>query len=390
MRPARRRTVPDDSHDRGKDALGLGPETEGAGGKEPRDEAGLTYSDAGVDITAGDDAVSLIRPLAESTRLPGVMSGIGGFSGLFDLKALDFDDPLLVSSTDGVGTKLKLAFMADRHDTVGIDLVAMSVNDILVQGAKPLFFLDYLATSRLVPEKVRDIVSGVARGCREAGCALLGGETAEMPGFYAEGEYDLAGFAVGAVDRDRVVDGSRVQPGDVILGIASSGLHSNGYSLVRRIVFDRLGLKIDSPLLDSTVADVLLEPTRIYVKPVLELLGRREFSSAVHGMVHVTGGGFLENIPRAIGKSEWLQPAIFPTSWEVPEIFRFLQEVGGVDELEMFRTFNMGVGFIIIIDPAFSQKAVKLLKGRGLVSWEIGKVSERQTSDKVVFILRQS
>ncbi|MDR3152754.1 MAG: phosphoribosylformylglycinamidine cyclo-ligase [Deltaproteobacteria bacterium] len=335
-------------------------------GKEP-----LTYRDAGVDIDAGDDAVRLIRPLAESTFVPGVLAGIGGFSGMFGLRELGFSDPVLVSSTDGVGTKLKIAFMTGRHDTVGIDLVAMSVNDVLVQGARPLFFLDYVATSRLVPEVVRDIVAGVAEGCRQAGCALLGGETAEMPGFYAEGEYDLAGFAVGAAERSRIVDGSRAAAGDLIVGAASSGLHSNGYSLARKIVFERLGLRPGSPLLGSTAGEALLAPTRIYARPVLELLegdGARD----VRGMVHVTGGGFWENVPRALPPGH--RAVIDVGSFPAPEIFGFLREAGGVTVREMYRTFNMGVGFMAIVDPAAAGRAVAAFGRHGIGAWVIGRV----------------
>ncbi|MDR1315074.1 MAG: phosphoribosylformylglycinamidine cyclo-ligase [Deltaproteobacteria bacterium] len=353
----------------------------GGGGGETVAGPGLTYRDAGVDIDAGDDAVKLIKPLAESTFGPGVLAGIGGFSGLFSLGTLNFKDPVLVSSTDGVGTKLKVAFMADRHDTVGIDLVAMSVNDVLVQGARPLFFLDYLATSKIVPERVRDVVSGVAEGCRRAGCALLGGETAEMPGFYADGEYDLAGFAVGAAERGAVVDGSGTREGDVVLGAASSGLHSNGYSLARRIVFDRLGLGPGSRLLGATVADALLEPTRIYVKPVLEIL-ESVAPGEVRGMVHVTGGGFLENVPRALPAP--FAARIDASSYEIPEIFGFLMKEGGVPAKEMYRTFNMGVGFIMMLAPGAEVKAIEAFGRYGVAAWPIGRVEGRSSGGRVV------
>lgn len=343
-------------------------------------KGGLTYRGAGVDIDAGDDAVRLIKPLAESTFGPGVMAGIGGFAGLFSLGELGLKDPVLVSSTDGVGTKLKIAFMAGRHDTVGIDLVAMSVNDVLVQGARPLFFLDYLATSRLVPERVKEIVSGVVEGCHRAGCALLGGETAEMPGFYAEDEYDLAGFAVGAVERSRIVDGSGSRPGDLIVGAASSGLHSNGYSLVRKIVFERLGLSADSPLLGATAAEVLLEPTRIYARPVLEILGGGE-AGDVRGMVHVTGGGFLENVPRALPQG--LTARIDSKSFRTPEVFGFLMEAGGVTPREMYRAFNMGVGFILIMAPGAEARALEAFARHGVEAWVIGRVEEQGSDGRV-------
>jgi phosphoribosylformylglycinamidine cyclo-ligase len=337
-------------------------------------KGGLTYRDAGVDIDAGDEAVRLIRPLAESTFGPGVLAGVGGFSGLFSLGPFGLKDPVLVSSTDGVGTKLKLAFMTGRHGTVGIDLVAMSVNDVLVQGARPLFFLDYIASSRLVPGLVREIVSGVAEGCRRAGCALLGGETAEMPGFYADGEYDLAGFAVGAVERSLLVNGSGTRPGDLLVGAASSGLHSNGYSLARKIVFGKLGLGTGSPVPGGSAADVLLEPTRIYARPVLEILegcGPGE----VRGMVHVTGGGFWENIPRAL--PEGLAARVDAASFTAPGIFAFLRDEGGVPVREMYRTFNMGVGFIVTVAPGAAELAVEAFGRHGVEAWVIGRVEER-------------
>jgi phosphoribosylformylglycinamidine cyclo-ligase len=339
-----------------------------------------TYEGSGVSIDLGNEAVRLIKPLAESTFDPRVLTEIGGFSGLYGLGSMGLADPVLVSSTDGVGTKLKVAFLSGRHDTVGIDLVAMSVNDILVQGARPLFFLDYIAISRMVPGTVRDIVKGVAGGCRRAGCALLGGETAEMPGFYAEGEYDLAGFAVGVVERDRIVDGSLVSLDNKIIAVASSGLHSNGYSLARKVIFDRLGLGAGSPLLGSTVADVLLEPTRIYAKPVLAALKRHE----IHAMAHITGGGLVENLPRVLPKG--CRAAIRRGSWQVPEIFGFLQREGGIPEEEMFRVFNMGVGFVLVAAEAEVDPILTTLGEHGERACVIGQVEKMDGPERLVFV----
>ena len=304
----------------------------------------LTYRTAGVDIEAGDEAVRRIAPLARSTFRPEVLGGIGAFAGFVTLPA-GYTEPVLVSSTDGVGTKLKVAFLADRHDTVGIDLVAMSVNDLLVHGAEPLYFLDYIGTPKLEPARIEALVRGVAEGCRQAGCALIGGETAELPDLYAPGEYDLAGFAVGIVERARILDGAAVKPGDVVLGLASSGLHSNGYSLARRIVFDvmKLGLEATFPGTGRTVGEVLLEPTRIYVRAVLPV---REH---VHAMAHITGGGITGNLPRVL--PEGCRAIVRRRAWDVLPVFQALQTRGGVEDAEMFRTFNMGIGYIVIVPP---------------------------------------
>ncbi|MBI1845800.1 MAG: phosphoribosylformylglycinamidine cyclo-ligase [Candidatus Rokubacteria bacterium] len=329
----------------------------------------LSYRDAGVNIEAGDEAVRRIAPLARSTARPEVLGGIGGFAGLVRVPA-GYREPVLVSSTDGVGTKLKVAFLADRHDTVGIDLVAMGVNDLIVTGAEPLYFLDYIGMARLDPAKVEAIVGGVAAGCRLAGCALIGGETAEMPGLYAAGEYDLAGFAVGVVEQSRIVDGHAVKPGDRVLGLASSGLHSNGFSLARRIVFDALGLGVDAPMPGTgrTVAEELLIPTRIYVRSVLALLARLE----VHAMAHVTGGGLPGNLPRVL--PEGCRAVLHRTSWTVPAVFRTLAAAGGVEDAEMFRAFNMGVGFVIVVPAGAADAATTLLREAGETVYALGEV----------------
>jgi len=332
----------------------------------------ITYKSAGVDIDAGERFVELIKPAVRGTFRPEVLADLGGFGGLFNLRAGRYVDPVLVSGTDGVGTKLKVAFMADRHDTVGIDLVAMSVNDIIVTGAEPLFFLDYLATGKLHPEKQAEIVKGIAEGCRQAGCALIGGETAEMPGFYADGEYDLAGFAVGVVDRENIIDGSAIVPGDAVVGFASSGLHSNGYSLARRVFFDKLGLDMDSQLaeLGCSVADELLRPTRIYVKSVLSLT--EDFT--VKGLAHITGGGITGNLPRIlpegcmarIDKSRWLRPAVFS----------FMQSKGKIDEDEMYRDFNMGIGMVAVLEAGKAKDFVKAAGKLGEQAMIIGEIVE--------------
>jgi phosphoribosylformylglycinamidine cyclo-ligase len=327
----------------------------------------LTYRSAGVDIEAGDEAVRRIAPLARATFRPEVLGGIGAFAGFVQVPA-GYREPVLVSSTDGVGTKLKVAFMADRHDTVGIDLVAMSVNDLLVHGAEPLYFLDYVGIARLDPPRVEALVRGVAEGCRQAGCALIGGETAELPGLYAPGEYDLAGFAVGIVEKSRIIDGAGVKAGDVVLGLASSGLHSNGYSLARRIVFDVLELGLDATLPGTgrAVGDVLLEPTRIYVKAVLPV---REH---VHAMAHVTGGGITGNLPRVL--PEGCRAVIRRGTWPVPPVFATLQGAGDVAEDEMFRTFNMGIGYLLVVPPSRAAGVTAALSTAGESVHALGEI----------------
>ncbi|HYA43418.1 MAG TPA: phosphoribosylformylglycinamidine cyclo-ligase [Syntrophobacteraceae bacterium] len=306
------------------------------------------YREAGVDLDKANELVWRIRPIVRSTYRSGVITDIGGFGGLFSLNLQDVKNPVLVSSTDGVGTKLKVAFMAQKHDTVGIDLVAMCVNDILVQGAKPLFFLDYLALGRIDLGLVEQLVAGIAAGCKKAGCSLIGGETAEMPDFYKENEYDMAGFAVGLVDKSQIIDGSTIRVGHQIIGLPSSGLHSNGYSLVRRVVFDKLGLKADSfvPELGRTVAEELLEPTTIYTEPVLPLLRKHR----VHGMAHITGGGFYDNVERILPRA--CKALIRGGTWSVPRIFDFIREKGDVSAKEMNHVFNNGIGFVVVVEPS--------------------------------------
>ncbi|MHB1399894.1 MAG: phosphoribosylformylglycinamidine cyclo-ligase [Trichloromonadaceae bacterium] len=343
----------------------------------------VTYKDAGVDIDAGNRFVQMIKPLVKATTRPEVLTDIGGFGGLFSLNSDKYKKPTLVASTDGVGTKLKIAFMADKHDTVGIDLVAMCVNDIVVQGAEPLFFLDYLATGKLSPEKAVEIVKGISEGCVQAGCALIGGETAEMPGMYGDGEYDLAGFTVGVVDNDRIIDGSSITVGDKLIGLASSGLHSNGYSLARKVCFERLGLSIDSfvPELGKPLGEALLTPTRIYVKAILNLL--RDFQ--IKGMAHITGGGLLENIPRVLPRH--CRALIHKNSWEIPAIFQLLRAGGNIDEIEMHRTFNNGIGMVLIVpDREVEDIMVRLsgLKETAYIIGEITKAGEDETSIELI------
>ena len=329
----------------------------------------MTYRDSGVDIDAGAKAVELMKGHVAKTRTPGVISGIGGFGAAFMPDLTGYREPVLVSGTDGVGTKLKIAFMMDRHDTIGIDCVAMCVNDIACMGAKPLFFLDYIATGKLEPEKVADIVKGISEGCREAGCALIGGETAEMPGFYSPGEYDLAGFAVGIVDRESVIDGSSIKEGDLLVGLPSSGLHSNGYSLVRKVLFEKEGMSVQTYVEDfgCTLGEELLNPTRIYVKQVLKAVETAD----VKGIAHITGGGFFENIPRII--PDGLRADIYPDRWKVPEVFKFIQHRGGIGQQEMFRTFNMGIGLVLAADPGQAEILLESLQSDGAVV--IGRIS---------------
>lgn len=335
------------------------------------------YQQAGVNIAAGNELVSRIKKLISSTSTKGVLSDIGGFGGLFKPDMNQFSEPVLVAATDGVGTKLKLAFAFGRHDTVGIDLVAMNVNDILVQGAKPLFFLDYFATGKLDVDRAEQVVAGIAEGCRQAGCALLGGETAEMPDFYAPGEYDLAGFCVGIVEDTRIVDGSGCCVGDQLIGLASSGFHSNGYSLVRKILAQS-GLRGDDPFpgLDCSVADVLLSPTRIYVKPVLNLL--RDLP--IKGMIHITGGGFYDNIPRIIPRG--LIASIQFGSWLVPQEFLWLKQSARLSWEEMHQIFNVGVGFILVVAEDRAEEIISRLNAQGQDAWLIGSLQERGGADE--------
>ena len=330
----------------------------------------LTYKAAGVDIEAGDAFVRTIKPLVRSTFRPEVLTDIGGFSGLFALEAKKYKEPVLVSGTDGVGTKLKLAIEMDRHDTIGVDLVAMSVNDVVVTGAEPLFFLDYLATGKLRPRTSVDVIRGIVEGCRLAGCALLGGETAEMPSFYAEGVYDLAGFAVGVVEKSRVIDGRRIMAGDVLIGLASSGLHSNGFSLARKISFEVAGHKITDRIPGWTrrLGEELLTPTKIYVKPILQLV--RDLD--VKGLAHITGGGLTGNLPRIL--PEGCQAQIKRGSWPVPPVFEWLEKQGGVAIEEMYRVFNMGVGMVAVVGPDQADRAIEKLKDLSEPAFLIGKV----------------
>jgi len=334
----------------------------------------LTYRDAGVDIDAGDALVEAIKPIARSTHRPGVLAGVGGFGALFQIPPGQYREPVLVSGTDGVGTKLKLAIELNRHDTIGIDLVAMCVNDVVVQGAEPLFFLDYFATGKLDPQRDPRIIAGIGEGCRQAGCALVGGETAEMPGMYATGDYDLAGFTVGVVEKSKIIDGSAVRAGDVLIGIHSSGAHSNGYSLVRRIVeASKAGL---SDAFDGrTLGDALLAPTRIYVKPLLALMR----ALPVHAAAHITGGGLPGNVPRAL--PQVLRAVIETRTWQRPAVFDWLQDHGNVEDAEMFRTFNCGLGMVITVDQNDAERAVSLLAEHGERASIVGRIEPYEGRD---------
>ncbi|MBE3569438.1 MAG: phosphoribosylformylglycinamidine cyclo-ligase [Bacillales bacterium] len=328
------------------------------------------YKSAGVDIEAGYEAVERIKKHVERTKRLGVMGALGSFGGLFDLSVLHLKEPVLVSGTDGVGTKLKIAFMMDKHDTIGIDCVAMCVNDIIVQGASPIFFLDYLACGKNEPAKIEQVVKGIADGCEQAGCALIGGETAEMPGMYAPGEYDLAGFAVGACEKSELISGSAVEPGDVLIGLPSSGIHSNGYSLVRKIFFEEHQLEIDSQLdgLNRTLGEALIEPTRIYVKQIQSIQKR----GTIKGMAHITGGGFIENIPRALPSGYGAE--IAEGTWEMPAIFEVLKEYGKLDRKEMYNVFNMGIGLVLIVAAADADAVLNDLEQIGEKAFKIGQV----------------
>ena len=331
-----------------------------------------SYENAGVNLEAGYEVVRRIKQHVASTARPGSMGGIGSFGGMFDLASLGIKEPVLVSGTDGVGTKLKIAFAMDKHDTVGIDAVAMCVNDVLAQGAEPLIFLDYVAVGHNIPAQVEAIVAGVAEGCRQAGCALVGGETAEMPGMYGGGEYDIAGYTTGVVERSKLIDASKVKTGDVLVGIASTGVHSNGFSLVRKIVADA-GLDLNTvypELSDKKLGEVLLTPTRIYVKQVLQVIR----SCDVHGISHITGGGFDENIPRVLHKGQGLE--IREGSWEILPVFKFLEAKGGVPHREMFNIFNMGIGMVVVLDQSEAQKAIDILSACGEKASVIGRVTD--------------
>jgi phosphoribosylformylglycinamidine cyclo-ligase len=332
----------------------------------------LTYRDAGVDIDAGEELVRRIGPLAAATRRPGVLGGLGGFGGLFGLKETGYEDPVLVSGTDGVGTKLKVAFMTDKHDTVGIDLVAMCVNDVLTIGAEPLFFLDYFGTGHLEPAIGELVISGIAQGCRQAGCALLGGETAEMPGMYADGEYDLAGFCVGVVERATLSDRPTPSEGDVLLGLPSSGLHSNGYSLARRALLEHLGLDLDAPFAEGslTLSAAMMAPTRIYVAPVLAAV--KAHGTAIRAMAHITGGGLVDNLPRVL--PEGLRADVDYGTWDEPALFDVIRSAG-VEEAEMRRTFNLGIGYVLIVAPEALDAVAETLAEAGESPVVIGRVA---------------
>ena len=329
----------------------------------------LSYADSGVSIDAGDELVERIKPLAKKTLIPGVLGSIGGFGAMFEVSK-DYKEPVLVTGTDGVGTKLKLAFLLNKHDSVGQDLVGMSVNDILVQGAKSLFFLDYFACGHLDVDVAEKVVGGVARGCELAGCALIGGETAEMPGMYPEGEYDLAGFAVGVVDKANIIDGKSIVPGDVVLGLTSSGPHSNGFSLIRKVI-EVSGASWEEKIGDKTLADAVMEPTRIYVKPVLSVMEKVE----IKGMAHITGGGLLENVPRILPDNT--QAVVKAGSWQRPEIFNWLQAKGNIEDHEMYRVFNNGIGMAVIVAADKAEEAMKLFREAGETVYRIGEIEAR-------------
>jgi phosphoribosylformylglycinamidine cyclo-ligase len=341
------------------------------------------YAEAGVDIDAGNKFVDLIKPLVSRTFKPGVITNIGGFAGLFSLNIPNIKNPVLVTSTDGVGTKLKIAFMLDKHDTVGIDLVAMCVNDIIVQGAAPLFMLDYISMGKLDLEKAVAIVKGIAAGCEEADCSLIGGETAEMPDFYAEGEYDMAGFVVGVADNDRLLDGSEIAVGHQLIGIGSSGLHSNGYSLVRKIFFEQLKLSVDDYVEEfgRTLGEELLEPTRIYSKTITNM--SRNFH--ICGIAHITGGGIIDNLPRILPKQ--CKAVLNISSWTPPPVFLYLKEAGRIPVREMMRTFNCGLGLVLVVRPEEADQALGRLKAAGETAYHIGSVEPRVDEEELVHLV---
>lgn len=344
---------------------------------------GLTYAAAGVDIDAGNALVEAIKPLAKATRRPGAEASLGGFGALFDLKAAGYDDPLIVTTTDGVGTKLKVAIETGRHDEVGIDLVAMCVNDVAVSGAEPLFFLDYFATGKLAVAKAEAVVKGVAEGCRQAGCALIGGETAEMPSFYPEGEYDLAGFAVGVVDRSRIIDGRAIKPGDAVVGLASTGLHSNGYSLARRVLLEegKLALASRPADLDRTLGEALLTPTRIYAKQILALGAECH----IKGIAHITGGGLTENVPRVLPDGCVAQ--LKRGAWPVPPLFAMLARMGKVESEEMYRVFNMGIGLVLVVPSDQADIVIRRAAELGDRGYRIGEIATGPAGEKrVVYV----
>lgn len=335
------------------------------------------YKQAGVDIEAGYEAVNRMKKHVARTMRPEVMNGLGGFGGMFDLSALGLKEPVLVSGTDGVGTKLMLSIMMDKHDTIGIDAVAMCVNDIVVQGAEPIYFLDYIACGKAEPSKIEAIVKGVAEGCTQAGCALVGGETAEMPGMYSEEEYDLAGFAVGASEKANIITGEKIETGDVLIGLASSGIHSNGYSLVRRIFFEQAKMSLDQHVeeLGCTLGEELLKPTRIYVKSILEALKKYE----IKGMAHITGGGFIENVPRML--PEGLGATLTESKWSIPPVFTLMEKLGQLNRKEMYNIFNMGTGMVVAVSPEIASDIIKLFNELGEKAYEIGVVSNREGVD---------
>lgn len=330
------------------------------------------YKQAGVNIEAGYEAVSRMKKHVNRTARPGVIGNLGGFGGMFDLSSLNLKEPVLVSGTDGVGTKLMLAFMMDKHDTIGIDAVAMCVNDIVVQGAEPLYFLDYIACGKATPEKIEMIVKGIADGCELAGCALVGGETAEMPGMYSEEEYDLAGFSVGACEKSALITGQQIKAGDILIGLASSGIHSNGYSLVRKIFFEQANMTLEEYVeeLGCTLGEELIRPTKIYVKPILQALKAFE----IKGMAHITGGGFIENIPRML--PEGLGAELFENSWSVPPIFSIMERLGNLDRKEMYNIFNMGTGMVVAVSPESAQELIQHFTQMGETAYQMGVVTD--------------